>query len=176
MKLEVRELQRLAVQVHGSMSRGIQPYSTTADGDALFAVTTAEVDNPALSAMDLSTIASEVAWDAILASVPPRDPAGAVKSTRLSISDLDEVIGKYEFPSGATVEVKRDGEQLRTTLAGSGGIFFSANGNTLLPVAAREFLIEGPRSDRMKFELSGGRVVAMTLNPGQWGQRAKRIP
>lgn len=174
-KLEVRELQRLAVQVHGSMSRGIQPYSTTADGDALFAVTTAEVDNPALSAMDLSTIASEVAWDAILASVPPRDPVGPVKPIRLSMSALDEVAGRYEFPSGATVEVKRDGEQLRTTLVGSGGIFFSPSGNTLVPVATREFLIEGRRGDRLKFEVSGVRVVAMTLNPGQWSQRARRI-
>jgi 6-aminohexanoate-oligomer endohydrolase len=74
-KLEVRELQRLAVQVHGSMARGIQPYSTMDDGDVLFAVSTSEVDNSALPAMDLSTIASEVAWDAILASVPPQDPA-----------------------------------------------------------------------------------------------------
>jgi L-aminopeptidase/D-esterase-like protein len=175
-KLEVRELQRLAIQVHGSMARGIQPYSTTEDGDALFAVTTAEVENPSLSAMDLSTIASEVAWDAILASVPPPDPARPTTPIRVSTSDLDAVVGKYEFPSGASVAVRREGEQLRTTLTGSGGIFFAATGNTLVPVAPREFLIEGSRNDRVLFDVSGGRVAAMTLNPGQWGQRAKRVP
>ena len=174
-KLEVRELQRLAVQVHTSMSRGIQPFSTTDDGDALFAVTTAEVDNPSLSAPELSTIAAEIAWDAILASVPPPDPVGPTAPIRVSASDLDAVVGTYEFPSGARVAVRREGEQLRTTLTGSGGIFFATRGNTLVPVARREFLIEGPRKDRVLFEPSGKRAAAMTLNPGQWGQLAKRI-
>jgi L-aminopeptidase/D-esterase-like protein len=175
-KLEVRELQRLAIQVHGSMARGIQPYSTAEDGDALFAVTTAEVENPSLSAMDLSTIASEVAWDAILASVPPPDPARPTAPIRVSTSDLDAVVGTYEFPSGARVAVRREGEQLRTTLTGSGGIFFAAGGNSLVPVAPWEFLVEDPRQDRVLFEPISGRVAAMTLNPGQWGQRAKRVP
>lgn len=174
-KLEVRELQRLAVQVHSSMSRGIQPFSTTEDGDALFAVTTAEVDNPSLSAMDLSTIASETAWDAILASVPPLDPVRPGTPIRISTSELDAVVGTYEFPSGARITVRRDGQQLRTTLTGSGGIFFAEGGNTLIAVAPREFLIDGPRKDRVLFETSGGRATAMTLNPGQWGQLANRV-
>jgi L-aminopeptidase/D-esterase-like protein len=174
-KLEVRELQRLAIQVHGSMARGIQPFSTTEDGDALFAVTTAEVDNPSLSAMDLSTIASEVAWDAILASVPPLEPVRPTTPIHISTSDLDAVVGTYEFPSGTRVTVRREGEQLRTTLTGSGGIFFAATGNTLVPVAPMEFLIDGSRNDRVLFDLSGGRVAAMTLNPGKWAQVAKRV-
>ena len=175
-KLEVRELQRLAVQVHASMARGIQPYSTGDDGDALFAVTTAEVENPSLSAMELSTIASEVAWDAILASVPPPDPVRPTTPISVSTSDLDALAGTYEFPSGARLAVRREGERLRTTLTGSGGIFFAPGGNTLVPVAPLEFLVEGARQDRVLFERSGGRVAALTLNPGQWGQRAKRVP
>ena len=175
-KLEVQELQRLAIQVHGSMARGIQPYSTTEDGDALFAVTTAEVDNPLLSAMELSTIASAIAWDAILASVPPHDPVRSTTRIRVSPSDLDAVVGTYEFPSGARVDVSRTGEQLRTTLTGSGGMFFAVAGNTLVPVAPREFLIDGPRNDRVRFEERRGQVVTMTLNPGQWAQLAKRVP
>lgn len=63
-------LQRLAVQVHTSMARAIQPFHTQNDGDVLFAVTTSEVENPALEPMDLSAIASELAWDAVLNSVP----------------------------------------------------------------------------------------------------------
>ncbi len=127
-KLEVRELQRLAIQVHMSMSRAIQPFSTTDDGDALFAVTTDEVDNPSLSALDLSTIASETAWDAVLASVPQQDPVRPIAPIRVPASDLDSVIGTYEFPSGTRVVVARDGDQLHTTVVGSGGIFFSPEG------------------------------------------------
>ena len=41
-------LQRLAIQVHNSMARAIQPFGTRVDGDTLFAITTAEVKNPAL--------------------------------------------------------------------------------------------------------------------------------
>lgn len=174
-RLEVRELQRLAIQVHMSMSRAIQPFSTTDDGDALFAVTTDEVDNPSLSALDLSTIASETAWDAVLASVPPQDPVGPTAPIRVKASDLDSVIGTYEFPSGTRVVVAREGDQLHTTLVGSGGMFFSPKGNTLTPVAAREFLVSGPREDRVIFDVVDGHVTTMTLNPGQWAQKATVI-
>lgn len=174
-KLEVRELQRLAVQVHGSMARGIQPYSTMDDGDVLFAVTTSAVDNPVLPAMDLSTIASEVAWDAILASVPPQDPARPTVPIQVSLAELDRLAGTYEFPSGARVMVKRDGARLRTILTGMGGLFFGKDGNFLVPVAPREYLIEGPRGDRLRFDFNRGRATAMTLNPGQWAQVAMRI-
>ncbi len=174
-KLEVRELQRLAVQVHGSMARGIQPYSTMEDGDVLFAVTTAEVDNPALPAMDLSTIASEVAWDAILASVPPQDPEQPIAPTQVSPADLDRLVGTYEFPSGARVSVVRNGAQLQTKLTGMGGLFFSNEGNFLVPVGPREFLIDGPRGDRLRFVSGRGRSTAMVLNPGQWAQIATRV-
>jgi len=69
-KLGYWELQRLAIQVHTSMARTIQPFHTRFDGDVLFAVTTADVDNAALDALDLSTIASELSWDAVLNSIP----------------------------------------------------------------------------------------------------------
>ena len=45
-KLSFGDLQRLAIQVHTSMSRGLQPYATQWDGDVLFAVSTGEVDLP----------------------------------------------------------------------------------------------------------------------------------
>ena len=64
-----RPLQQLARQVHSSMSRAIQPFHALTDGDVLYAVTTAEVEDE-LDAMTLSVVASEVAWDAVLASVP----------------------------------------------------------------------------------------------------------
>jgi L-aminopeptidase/D-esterase-like protein len=174
-RLNVRELQRLAVQVHTSMARGIQPYSTIDDGDVLFAVSTAEVDNPALTAGALTAIASEAAWDAILASVPTQDPMPSTSPMPVSTAALARVAGVYEFPSGARVSVSRDGEQLRTTLTGMGGLFFAPGGNRLAAVAPGEFVIDGPRGDRVRFDLdlSGNRV--MILNPGQWAQVARRV-
>jgi len=69
-RLGYSDLQRLAVQAHTSMARAIQPFQTRRDGDVLFAVTSAEIDNPALDAADISTLAGELAWDAVLASLP----------------------------------------------------------------------------------------------------------
>ena len=174
-RLNVRELQRLAVQVHASMARGIQPYSTIDDGDVLFAVTTAEIDNPALSANALTGIASETAWDAILASVPPQDPAPPNAPGRASSSDLASLTGIYEFPSGARVTVIRDGVQLRTSLAGMGGLFFAQGGNRLTQVARGEFVIDGPRGDRLRFDVTSSGARVMVLNPGQWAQAAPRV-
>src|SRR5262249_7149847 len=75
-KLAYWELQRLAIQVHTSMARAIQPFHTRYDGDVLFAASTAEVEDAELDALDLSTIASELSWDAVLSSIPKSvDPA-----------------------------------------------------------------------------------------------------
>ena len=52
------------------MARAIQPFGTEVDGDTLFAVTTGEVKNAKSGTAELGTLASEVAWDAILASAP----------------------------------------------------------------------------------------------------------
>lgn len=65
-KLNRIELQQLARQVHSSMARAIEPFHTIGDGDVLYAVTTDEIDNPDLNYWALCTLASEVAWDAVL--------------------------------------------------------------------------------------------------------------
>jgi L-aminopeptidase/D-esterase-like protein len=67
-KLSYRELRRMAIQTHTSMARAIHPFHTDHDGDLLFAVTTAEVDNSQLTGGELAVWASELAWDAVLAS------------------------------------------------------------------------------------------------------------
>jgi L-aminopeptidase/D-esterase-like protein len=74
-QLALNLLTQIARQVHDSMCRGIQPFHTTYDGDVLYAITTDEVQNPALDDVALGTVASEVAWDAILSSV--QGPLGA---------------------------------------------------------------------------------------------------
>lgn len=67
-------LRQFARMVHTSMARAIQPFHTVYDGDVLWAVSTGEVDNPALNDVALGALASEVAWDAVLScfEVEPR--------------------------------------------------------------------------------------------------------
>jgi L-aminopeptidase/D-esterase-like protein len=62
-------LRQVARMVHTSMARCIQPFHTLTDGDVLWAATTNEVDNPALTEVALGALASEVAWDAVLSCV-----------------------------------------------------------------------------------------------------------
>jgi len=67
--LDARSHRQLAAQVHASMARAIQPFHALVDGDVLFAATTAEVENDALDPMTHAVVASELAWDAVLAAV-----------------------------------------------------------------------------------------------------------
>jgi 6-aminohexanoate-oligomer endohydrolase len=68
-KLTDIELLQVGRQVHSSMHRGIQPFHTMNDGDVLFAMTTDEVDLVSVKPTGLGTLASEVAWDAVLSAV-----------------------------------------------------------------------------------------------------------
>ena len=52
------------------MARAIQPFHALVDGDVLYAVSTNEIDDPALESIGLGIVASELAWDAVLAAVP----------------------------------------------------------------------------------------------------------
>jgi L-aminopeptidase/D-esterase-like protein len=67
-RLDRRALRQLGRQVHASMARAIHPFHALLDGDVLYAVTTGEVENEALDPIALSVVASELAWDAVLAS------------------------------------------------------------------------------------------------------------
>jgi L-aminopeptidase/D-esterase-like protein len=63
-------LRHLGHQIHTAMGRAIYPFHTVQDGDVLYMITTNEVENPALGSIALGILASELAWDAILASAP----------------------------------------------------------------------------------------------------------
>ncbi len=71
-KLGPAALRQLARQVHGSMSRAIEPFNTPVDGDVLFAVTTNEVSGGDVNEFVLAAAASETAWDAVLSSCAAR--------------------------------------------------------------------------------------------------------
>jgi L-aminopeptidase/D-esterase-like protein len=64
----LRELNQMARQVHSSMARAIDPFHTMYDGDILYAVSTNQLSRPQLSYNEISYIASELAWDAVLSS------------------------------------------------------------------------------------------------------------
>lgn len=65
-KLSRRQLDQFARQVHSSMARIIYPFHSLLDGDVLYAVTTGEVEHPALSVAGLGMLAAELVWDAVL--------------------------------------------------------------------------------------------------------------
>jgi L-aminopeptidase/D-esterase-like protein len=102
-KLDYASLQRLAVQVHTSMARAIQPFSTSEDGDTLYAASTQEVDGNELNPVTLTTIAGEAMWDAVLASVPDNAVTArpAEKPASVSADKLASYAGTYEFGSAA---------------------------------------------------------------------------
>jgi L-aminopeptidase/D-esterase-like protein len=66
-QLDQRSLQQLGRQVHASLARAIHPFHALVDGDVLYAVTTGEVDDERLDSVTLGVLASELAWDAVLA-------------------------------------------------------------------------------------------------------------
>ena len=121
-KLVPWELQRLAVQVHTSMSRGIQPFSTQQDGDTLFAASTQEVENKDLGSVTMGAVASEIMWDAILASVPEQK-AFVPPATPLNVrtATLASYTGKYDFTPPKDVGDTRFGAVGANIEAGSGG-------------------------------------------------------
>lgn len=174
-KLPFWALQRLAVQVHGSMNRGIQPFATEADGDVLYAVSTDEVDNPDLSPMDLGVLASELAWDAILSSVPEIPPEPALLDAQPDSATLRRFSGSYAFHGGGVLTVRLEAGFLQASFNGNGRIFFDKD--RIYRLAAAEnglFVVDAPARDVIRFEESEGRISGLTLNPGPWAIRAAR--
>ncbi len=62
----VWEFNQIAKQIHASMARAIYPFHTTSDGDVLFMVTTAKVENKQLLPKGFGYLAGELAWDAVM--------------------------------------------------------------------------------------------------------------
>lgn len=173
-KLPLWALQRLAAQVHSSMARAIQPFATQDDGDTLFAVTTGEVENPRLSPIDLAVVASEVAWDAVLASVPPLPPAAPETPISVQAADLDRYVGTYEFAPGTHAVVARVPNGLTIQLDDHQSLYLPRNkAVALTAVGPDEFRIEAERTSRLRFtRAANDSVSGLTINPGHWGVSA----
>lgn len=175
-RLEFALLRRLAMQVHTSMGRAIQPFATQSDGDVLVAVTTDEVENPDLPAIDLGLIASELAWDAVLSSVPALPPLPALAGAAPDPATLAACVGTYAFAGDSRLTVTLDGDRLSARYAGAPTIYFGQDqALELLPAEGGLFLVEGRARDVLRFDRRGGAVTGLTLNPGPWEQPAERL-
>ena len=174
-KLSFGDLQRLAIQVHTSMARGLQPYATQWDGDVLFAVSTGEVDLPqdekerAAAIAWLPAMASEVMWDAILSSVPeqPQQPQPITVKAPLP----EKYAGKYRFSRFVAVEITaRDGKLFAQATGGRDAYAIGRDKPVeLVPISDTldKFTITPPSRYPLTLDFSTG---ALVINPGLWAQ------
>ena len=169
-KLPYWALQRLATQVHTSMGRAIQPFSTQYDGDVLYAVSTNEIENPELSPMNLAVAASEVAWDAVLNSVPQLPKKPVLIASQPDAKAYKKYKGDYEFYGGGVLQIDEDELGLKAKFIGDGKIYFDENRIYRLQAAENGlFIIDAPAQDVIRFEDN-----ALTINPGSWAIKASR--
>jgi L-aminopeptidase/D-esterase-like protein len=179
-KLSFADLQRLAIQVHTSMSRGLQPYATEWDGDVLFAVSTGEVELPKEEKEYnrmiglIPAIASEVMWDAILSSVPeqPQQPQPVAVTTPVPA----KFAGKYRFSRFVTVEVTVKDGKLFAQATGERDAYAIGRDKAveLVPVSESldKFTLAAPSRYPLVLDFSSG---ALVINPGLWAQYGQRL-
>ena len=172
-KITYAQLQRLATQVHMSMGRAIQPFATANDGDVLFAVSTAELDNPDLHPTDLGVVASEVMWSAILNSVPavdmPADPGPPLP--------LAELGGTYRFGPNVDMEVTVQDSILALTARGSRDIFDIQPGSSANArrQSVNTFEVEHAFLRHVRFVRGDRGDPEILLNPGHWQQTGVKL-
>jgi len=176
-KLKFWELQRLAVQTHTSMARAIQPFQTMVDGDALFAVTTDEVENPALDIFGLAVAASETAWDAVLSSLPPGRPALAEPLLPVPPPLRAAAVGRYEFRKGAEVTIVAEGDKLVVRSTGSDLVWgFELKESVELLDAGGQLVLRNRWHDRIRLVRNkSGRVTSLVLSRGPRIASALRV-
>lgn len=172
-KLTPPELKRLAVQVHTSMSRAIQPFATLYDGDALYAVSTEEVEEQVMTGPDLGVLASEVMWDAILAAVPEQPGFPAKASFSAAPGSLDALQGEFSFSEMARLSVRASDSRLFAQASGKVDIFLiGRSGETeLQALSETDFTVPG----RYPLVLHFDGPDRLILNPGHWQQVGTRI-
>jgi L-aminopeptidase/D-esterase-like protein len=168
-KLGYGALQRLAVQVHTSMARGIQPFSTDVDGDTLFALSTQEVCNPSLSLRDLNAIAGEIMWDAILASVPEEPIFIPPAPVNISLANLTKYTGTFRFGPKAVLKIRVHQDQLSAESNMDFFDFRSGQSVNLKSISEFDFYVPGTHQTRVSFARENPGRIAL-INPGRWQQ------
>jgi hypothetical protein len=176
-RLDYADLKRLAVQVHTSMARAIQPFSTFDDGDTLFAATTDEMSDATLTQINLDTVASEVMWDAILASVPEEIEPKIAGHVQVSEAGLQRLVGRYDFGSNVILQVSEEQGALEVLALGKNAFEFgTAKPVPLVPTSDSDFYVDSRYRTHLAFDLQDGKVAAAVLNPGPWEQRGHKMP
>ncbi|MFT4076951.1 MAG: P1 family peptidase [Asticcacaulis sp.] len=170
-KMDPADLQRLAMQVHTSMARGIQPFSTMSDGDALYAVSTGEIeaDKGISDSVEIGAIASDLMWDAILNSVPPQDPLPVITpQPPVPEKALAGYTGDYRFSNFVTVSVTEKDGKLYGQATGAKKAFNVPLDQAveLEPMGAGTFAVPGRYPTVLDFNQSG----TLVMNPGLWKQ------
>ena len=178
-RMSYADLQRLAIQVHTSMARGIQPYATVYDGDILFAVSTNEVELPKdpKKQQDFLTlipmIASEVMWDAILTAQP--EPPAAPVPVAVQGPMPAKIAGTYRFSRFVTVEVAaKDGKLFARATGERPAYDIGKDPVELVPVSTGldRFTVKPMPQEPLVLEFTKGGLV---INPGPWAQRGERV-
>ena len=176
-KMEPAELKRLAIQVHTSMARGIQPFQTEFDGDVLYAVSTAEyepTDAEQIASIDIGTIASEVMWDAILSAVPaqPAAVASVADPQPTDAATLRRLAGRYMFSPLAELELTAADGKLMGRATGTRAVFAIPREKSveLVQTATGDFVVPGRYPTLLRFDTRGGVII----NPGRWQQTGRK--
>ncbi|MBB6522222.1 P1 family peptidase [Pseudoteredinibacter isoporae] len=171
--LDPAELKRLAVQVHTSMGRALQPFGTIYDGDVLYAVSTQELEKSDMAPVNLGVAASELMWDAILSAVPEQ-PQRQAKSGQAIPSKLrKDIQGEYQFGPGHRLKISQKGERLFATASGEKSIYaFDPGKDTELFMTANGRLTV-PGRYPLVLALENQQLI---INPGPWQQVATKQP
>jgi L-aminopeptidase/D-esterase-like protein len=172
------ELQRLAVQVHTSMARGIQPFASEFDGDVLYAVSTNEVETgpgQTLPSMEIGVTASELMWDAILAAMPAEQVTQPEPDPDLNIpqSTLNSYAGTYRFSHLAELTVRVEDGALVASATGERDVFQVSKGapRALLAASPDTYTVERGRYP-FSLQFKDDTVI---VNPGRWQQTGYRV-
>lgn len=177
-KMTPWELQRMAIEVHTSMARAIQPFSTVDDGDTIFVATTEEVGPTAggLSLGALNLAASDMMWDAILSSVPDQPVFNPPPPVTVPPRSLAKFAGHYEFSHDQMIDIWEAGGVLMLRNTGPG--FFDLLHNyavPLTPMTDKDFYVKGQYHTRLSFVFAPtGEVTGAIVNPGGWGLKGQK--
>lgn len=171
------ELQRLAVQVHTSMARGIQPFASEFDGDVLYAVSTNEVDSgpgATLPSMEIGVTAAELMWDAILNAMPDEQVTQPSPDPDLEVPDitLRKYTGTYRFSHFAELTIRVENAALVAEATGERDVFQVRRGEprTLLAASPDTFTV-APGRYPFSLQFTDDAVI---VNPGRWQQVGHR--
>jgi hypothetical protein len=175
-KMKFHELNRLAIQVHSSMGRAIQPFGTANDADVLFAVSTDEIEDDT-HPTDFGVIASDVMWDAVLSSIPdvPDHPADLIKSN--ADTALSNAAGEYSFAQDIKINISSDSDhQLSIQNMSELDFFGIKKGENYTMSMADSGMYTGASLffPELAFSRQDEQRVVL-INPGPWQQIGRKL-